>query len=76
MPRVSQAEMEELVASKLWGVCYPAELQRPAPLGQPFELILHDQLATQATVWLPPIAVKTGLVLLIDGGLSTGFLCG
>jgi hypothetical protein len=53
MPRVSQAETEELVASKLWGVCYPAELQRPAPLGQPFELILHDQLATQATVWLP-----------------------
>jgi hypothetical protein len=32
MPRVSQAETWELVASKLWGVCYPAELQRPAPL--------------------------------------------
>jgi hypothetical protein len=76
MPSVSQVETWELVASKFWGVCYPAELQRPAPLGQPFELILHDQLATQATVWLPPIAVKTGLVLLIDGGLSTGFLCG
>jgi hypothetical protein len=29
MPRVSQAETWELVASKL---CYPAELQRPAPL--------------------------------------------
>ncbi len=32
MPRVSQAETWELAASKLWGVCYPAELQRPAPL--------------------------------------------
>ncbi len=32
MPRVSQAETWELVASKLWEVCYPAELQRPAPL--------------------------------------------
>jgi hypothetical protein len=32
MRRVSQAETWELVASKLWGVCYPAELQRPATL--------------------------------------------
>ena len=28
MPRVSQAETWEQMASKLWGFCYPAELQR------------------------------------------------
>jgi hypothetical protein len=32
MSRVSQAETWELVASKLWGVCYPAELKRLLPL--------------------------------------------
>ena len=31
MPHVSQAETWEKMASKLWGVCFPAELQRPAP---------------------------------------------
>ena len=29
VPRMSQAETLEQMASKLWGVCYPAELQRP-----------------------------------------------
>ena len=28
VPRVSQAETWEQMASKLWGFCYPAELQR------------------------------------------------
>jgi hypothetical protein len=32
VPRVSQAETCEQMASKLWGVCYPAELQRPRAL--------------------------------------------
>jgi len=32
MPRVSQAETCEQMVSRLWGVCYPAELQRPTPL--------------------------------------------
>jgi hypothetical protein len=32
MPRVSQAETWELVASKLWGVCYPPSCRDPLPL--------------------------------------------
>ena len=47
MPRVSQAETWELVASKLWGVCYPPSCRDPLPLNLR-EFIIFIGLADDA----------------------------